>query len=157
MAYSRVGLVDQARGYVWDSTTLSWVAEVQAGGGSGSTIITISTGSLRVLQSTYSELNAQTLERPWSTTSRSSVTQSSTNVTLQAASTNRRAWSCFNNPTQSASLFMKYGVTASTADFDVKVLPQQLFEMPQPAYTGQIDGVWDSTGVGFARVLEGLN
>ena len=37
--------VGQSRGYVWDSTTLSWVAETQAGGGVGSTTVNISSVS----------------------------------------------------------------------------------------------------------------
>lgn len=115
------------------------------------------TTTATVRQSTYSDLNAQTIEQPWSTTARSSVTQSSTNVTLQAASTARRTWTCYNRPTQNASLHVKFGATASTTDFDFKILPEQYYEMPQPVYHGLIDGIWDSTGAGYARIVQGLN
>ena len=51
-------LIGQSRGYVWDSTTLTWVAEAQAGLGGGSTVQTVSTGSVRVHQSTIGDLLA---------------------------------------------------------------------------------------------------
>ncbi len=92
-----------------------------------------------------------------STSARSSITQSSTSVTLQAANASRLGWSCFNNPTQNANLYIKHGAaTASTADFDVRIGPFQYYEMPLPVTTELIVGVWDSTGVGFARVREVL-
>lgn len=114
--------------------------------------------TITVRSSTAADLQAQTQDRPWSTTARSSVTQSSTNVTLQAASTARRAWTCFNKcDTGNASLFVKWGATASTSDFDLVVLSQQYYEMPQPVYVGRIDGVWESTGTGYARIVQGLD
>ncbi len=91
---------------------------------------------------------------PAASIARSSVTQSSTNVTLQAANTARRMWLCYNRPTQNANLFLKWGATASTSDFDVMLAANAYFEMPRPVYTGRIDGIWDSTGVGFARISE---
>ena len=46
-------------GYVYDSSVGSWIADPKtAGGGGGSTVITISTGSLRVHQSTAADLQA---------------------------------------------------------------------------------------------------
>lgn len=92
-----------------------------------------------------------------STSARSSVTQSSTSVTMQSSNANRLGWTCFNNPTQGANLYLKFGGgTASTADFDVRIVPFQYYEMPIPVTTELITGVWDSTGVGFARVREVL-
>ena len=109
------------------------------------TVVSISTGSVTAIRQTAS------------TTARSSVTQSSTSVTLQAANTARLGWSCFNRPTQSANLYVKFGATASTSDFDVQMAPDALYELPTvPVYTGRIDGVWDSTGTGVARVTEWL-
>lgn len=79
------------------------------------------------------------------------VTSSASNVTLQAANTSRRGWACFNDSTQ--ALYIKHGATASTSSFTVKVLPGGYYEMPQPLYTGIIDGIWDSAN-GAARVEE---
>lgn len=92
-----------------------------------------------------------------STSARSSVTQSSTSVTMQSSNANRLGWTCFNNPTQGSYLYLKFGAaTASTADFDVRIAPFGYYEMPQPVTTELISGIWDSTGVGFARVREVL-
>ena len=135
-----------SRNRVWNPATLAWEPEVQASTGEGaaaSTIVTISTGSVTTVPQTAS------------TTARAGITQSSTSVTLQAANTARLHWSVFNRPTQNAQLYLKYGATASTADFDVQMAPDAYFELPM-RYTGRIDGIWDSTGAGVARVTEFL-
>lgn len=93
------------------------------------------------------------MERP-ATATRSSVVQSSTSVTAQASNANRLGWSCYNHPTQASYLYLKFGTTASTTDFDVRMPPFSLYELPQPCYTGRIDAIWDSTGAGYARVVE---
>lgn len=92
-----------------------------------------------------------------STSARASISQSSTSVTLQSSNASRMGWSCFNNPTQNAHLYIKFGAaTASTTDFDVRLEPLGYYEMPLPVTTELIVGVWDSTGAGFARVREVL-
>ena len=91
-----------------------------------------------------------------STSARASLTQSSTSVTAQAANAARLQWTCHNNPTQQADLFLKFGATASTTDYDVRLKPLEYYEMPLPIYTGRIDAIWKSTGAGFARTAEWL-
>ena len=167
--------------YVYDSSVLAWIPESQPGGGGGgsgnSTVFQgtspwVIAGNSTVVQGTtpWTIAGNSTVFQggaPWSisgnstvvparasTVSRSSVTQSSTNVTLQAANTNRLGWTVYNRPTQGANLFLKFGATASTSDFDVALPANAYYEMPQPLFTGRIDGIWDSTGVGFARVCE---
>ena len=64
----------------------------------------------------------------------------------------RVGWSVFNDST--ANLFVKFGVTASTSSFTVKIAPGGYYEMPTtPTYQGQIDGIWDAAN-GNARVTE---
>lgn len=160
-----------ARGYVFDSSVAAWIPDPKTaagGSGSGSTVVTVSTGSVRVHQSTAADLAATVTQgtNPWtiagnstaieplaSTTARASVTQSSTSVTLQSSNADRVRWSVYNRPTQAADLFVKFGATASTSDFDVVVVADQLYELDF-RYTGRIDGIWSSTGAGFARVCE---
>ena len=137
--------------YVYDSSVLAWIPESQPGGGGGGS------GNSTVFQggAPWSiSGNSTVVPARASTVSRSSVTQSSTNVTFQAANTNRLGWTVYNRPTQGANLFLKFGATASTSDFDVALPANAYYEMPQPLFTGRIDGIWDSTGVGFARVCE---
>jgi hypothetical protein len=120
-----------------------------------STIASISTGSVRVHQSSAADLQVTEIQSIASTTARASVTQSSTSVTLQSSNASRLFWSCYNRPTQGAELFVKLGTTASTTDYDVSIPAGGYYELPY-RYTGRIDGIWNSTGAGFARVCEGL-
>lgn len=97
--------------------------------------------------------SAMTFVRP-ATATRNSLTQSSTSVTAQALNTGRLGWTCYNHPAQGSYLYLKWGTTASTTDFDVRIPPFSLYEMPQPVFTGRIDAIWDSTGTGYARTVE---
>lgn len=143
-----------SRGYVFDSSVAAWIPDPKTaagGGGSGSTQVSVS--SVAGLVATVGD--STIVWTPASTTARASITQSSTSVTLQAANANRLGWSVFNRPTQAAELFVKFGASASTSDFDVIVPSNDYYELPS-RYTGRIDGVWGSTGAGFARVTEYL-
>lgn len=79
------------------------------------------------------------------------VASSATNVTLQAANTSRKTLTVFNDSTQ--VLYVKHGATASTTSYTTQVGPLQLYELPQPVYTGIVDGIWASAN-GNARVTE---
>lgn len=86
--------------------------------------------------------------------STSTVTQkasSASNSTLCAANTSRRGLMIMNDSTQ--TLYIKYGATASTGDYSIKMLAGAYFEAPHPCYTGKIDGVWASAN-GYAYVTE---
>ncbi len=135
------------------STTFGLAVRLAGGPSSAADCVIQIQGNSTVMQGTS----------PWvvgpakaSTSARSSVTQSSTSVTMQNANGSRLQWTCQNNPTQNSNLYLKFGATASTADWDVRMAPFAYYEMPQPIYTGRIDGIWDSTGVGYARVCEWL-
>lgn len=77
------------------------------------------------------------------------VPSSATNVNPfpQAGSGNARV--VWNDST--ATLYLKFGATASTSSFTVKLAPGAYYEFPQPFYVGQVDGIWDSAN-GFARL-----
>lgn len=79
------------------------------------------------------------------------VTSSASNTTLQASNADRIGWACFNDST--AALFVKFGATASSSSFTVKIGAGGFYEMPIPIYTGIIDGIWVSAN-GAARVTE---
>lgn len=83
----------------------------------------------------------------------SNVANSLTNVTLLAASSSRRACKIYNDGS-TGNLLVKHGATASVTSFTVKIAPGGFYEMPQPVYTGIIDGIWDGAG-SIARVTEG--
>ena len=160
-----------SRGYVFDSSIATWIPDPKTaaggGGGGGSTQVAVSSvagivttqGNSTVIQGTSPWVivgNSTVVPLRASTCARSSVTQSSTSVTLISANAARLGLTIYNRPTQSAELFVKFGPTASTSDFDVSIPSSGYYELPDPIYTGRIDGVWHSTGAGFARVCEWL-
>jgi hypothetical protein len=79
------------------------------------------------------------------------VASSATVVTLKASNTSRRGLLIFNDST--SAVFVKYGATATSSDFTVKIAAAGYFEMPAPIYTGQVTGIWASAN-GNAYVTE---
>lgn len=73
-------------------------------------------------------------------------------VELVAANTRRRGVTVVNE--SNGTLYVKLGAAASSADFSVKMPPHAHWELPFPAYTDQITGIWDSAGGGAAKVTE---
>jgi hypothetical protein len=67
---------------------------------------------------------------------------SSASVTILAANSAATGRAVFNDST--AALYLKYGTTASTTDYTVKINAGGYFEFPQPGYRGRVDGIWAS-------------
>lgn len=80
----------------------------------------------------------------------SNVSSSATSVTLLASNASRIGATIHNDSTQ--DLYVKFGTTASTSSFTVKMNPQSYYEVPF-TYTGRIDGIWSSAN-GAARITE---
>lgn len=133
--------------------------------GSGTTILTDDTasGHAQVVKLAISADGSATLapadatdglrvyeSRPGSS-SVASVAGSATVVTLQAANTARRGLTVYNDST--SALYVKLGSGASTSSFTVKLQAAATYELPYPAYTGIVTGIWD-TATGNARVTE---
>lgn len=81
----------------------------------------------------------------------SNVSSSATNVTLLALKDTRVGVLLVNDST--ANLFLKYGATASSTSYTVKIGSGGYWEMPQPIWAGQVDGIWDAAN-GAARITE---
>ena len=93
-------------------------------------------------------------ESPTETADNSDVTSvdsSTESVILLAANSSRKMAMIFNDSTQ--NLFIKFGTTASTTNFTVKLSAGSYFEFPFPIYRGRVDGIWTSAN-GAARVTE---
>lgn len=112
-------------------------------------------GTLRVVLATDQPALTNALTTTPSTVASATlanVASSASNVTLQASNASRKGWYCFNDSTQ--VLYVKFGATASSSSFTVKLDAGAFYEMPVPvAYTGIIDGIWASAN-GNARVTE---
>lgn len=79
------------------------------------------------------------------------VSSSATNVTLIASNASRKMATIVNDST--ATLYVKFGATATTTSYTYKMFPGATLELPIPVYTGIIDGIWDSAN-GAARTTE---
>ena len=107
-------------------------------------IYTVMSNVLAAMSGVYAPLTSVTL---------TNVASSASNVTLIAANANLRLLTVFNDST--AILYLKYGATASTTSYTVRIAAGGYFEMPQPIYTGVIDGIWASAN-GSARITAGV-
>ena len=83
-----------------------------------------------------------------------SVASLATSQQLLAVNLNRKGLMIYNSDANALSV--KYGVTATTsAGGRSFVIPSSgLWEMPQPIYTGRIDGIWAADGSGSAEITE---
>ncbi len=74
------------------------------------------------------------------------VASSATNVTLKAANTSRRGLIIVNDA--DVAVCVKFGATATTTSYTVKIAAAGYFEMPSPIYQGIVDGIWVSSPTG---------
>jgi hypothetical protein len=79
------------------------------------------------------------------------VASSASNVTLKASNGSRKGLLIFNDST--AILRVKFGATASATSYTVQIAAGGYYEMPQPVYTGIVDGIWAAAN-GNAYVTE---
>lgn len=79
------------------------------------------------------------------------VTSAAADTQLLAALTTRKGMLLYND--SAYTLFLKYGTGASNSSFTAPLAPGGWWEMPNPIYTGQVNGIWSSAG-GFARITE---
>lgn len=87
-----------------------------------------------------------------STASRTSVAGSASSVTIIAANVNRKGLIVYNDST--AILYLALGTgPATSTDFSYKMFPEDCFEIPFPACTAILVGIWASA-TGAARVTE---
>lgn len=79
------------------------------------------------------------------------VNSSVTSQTLLSANTSRKGLLFYND--SNAQQFIKFGATASTTDFTVRLTGQSFYEVQTPVYGGQIDVISSSTN-GAIQVTE---
>lgn len=86
------------------------------------------------------------------TASVTSVNDSATSAQLLAANTARVRAYVQNDST--VNLFIKLGGTATTTDYSIKLLPDDIADIQ---YTGAIHGIWASDASGAAKITELTN
>lgn len=93
-----------------------------------------------------------TKETTAATSTLSNVASSASSVTVLALNTSRLGAMIFNDST--ATLYLKFGATASATSYTVQIPPNGYYELPTPhLYTGIMDGIWSAAN-GNARVTE---
>lgn len=93
-----------------------------------------------------------TKETRSSTATTSQVADTASSTTLLASNSDRLGATIEND--SSATLYVKFGTTASTTDYTVKLVQNAYYEVPFN-YTGRIDGIWATDpGDGAARITE---
>lgn len=81
------------------------------------------------------------------------VNDAATSATLLSANSSRMGLSIFNDST--SVLYLKFGTTASTTSFTVRIDSYGYYEMfGHGVYTGRIDGIWNIDSTGAARITE---
>jgi hypothetical protein len=81
----------------------------------------------------------------------SNVSASASSATLLASNASRKQAMIYND--SASNLFVKFGTTASATSFTVRLVSQAYYELPEPVYTGRIDGIW-AVANGAARMTE---
>lgn len=88
-----------------------------------------------------------------STATVTSVADSASSQQLLASNPARQMATFFNDSTE--SLYLKFGTTATTSDFTVRIAPGGYYELPGPIiYSGRIDGIWSANASGSVRITE---
>lgn len=83
----------------------------------------------------------------------SSIIAASSNSTLLAASNQARKGFIIVNDSETRNLYLDFGKGADMNDYAVKLTPSAYYELPLN-FTGDIEGVWDNDGSGYARIRE---
>jgi hypothetical protein len=122
-------------------------------GQSGTWSLRLQDGSGNTISSTSSALdvNVKNITNGAASASPTSKARSASNQTFLALNANRKGATIYND--SSALLYVKFGATASTSDFTVRLANQSYYEVPF-SYTGRIDGIWASAGTGAALITE---
>lgn len=106
--------------------------------------------SLLATEATLQDVLTELQDSPTTGTT-SSVASSIASTTILALNANRKGAMVYNDSLQ--SLYLKLGPVASATSFTVKISPAGYYELPNPIYTGVIDGIW-GVADGNARVTE---
>lgn len=80
-----------------------------------------------------------------------SVAGSASSVTVFGSNSAARGRAIHND--SAAALYLKFGATATTTSYTVRLDADVYYEFPSPLYTGIVDGIWASA-TGSARTTE---
>lgn len=79
------------------------------------------------------------------------ISASVSSVQLLAANPARRSCVVVND--SAATMWVKFGASASSTSFTYKLIANQYLEFPQPIHPGRVDAIWDAA-IGAAQITE---
>jgi len=146
----------------WNITNVSGTVSLPTGAATEATLaaasaklpasLGIKTAAASLSVAPASDAIYNTVQSRPATATLSNVASSATSVSLLASNTSRKFATIYNDSTQ--ILYVKFGATASATSYTLQMPPASYYELPQPCYTGAIDGIWASAN-GNARLTEG--
>jgi hypothetical protein len=87
------------------------------------------------------------VQRTSATSTVASVTVSTSTSTQLLASNSSRIMASFFNHDSANFIYLKWGTTASSSSYTLKLLPQGFYELPITVYTGAIHALADTASV----------
>jgi hypothetical protein len=135
------------------STANTGALVIYAGDTQPASVITITAGSgVGVDTDFVGTAHRQVMQwGPAPTSAVTSVASAASDTSLLAANARRIGASVYNDSLE--EMFVKYGTGASSSSFTVNLSSGGYWTMPQPIYTGALNGIWANAN-GFARVTE---
>ncbi len=142
------GTVSAAQSGTWNIANVTGTVSLPTGAATETSLSAISAtasgSNLRVIESDPLPVRS-------SLAAVGSIAASASSVILLAANANRRAFAVFNDST--ATLYLKFGATASTSSYTVQIDASGYYESGPVVYSGRLDAIW-SSATGAARVTE---
>lgn len=128
---------------VYQAVTNSWTVSIRDS--SGNSIISTNTTPALSAQG----VNVRPIFPTTILAALTNISGTTGSVIVAATDGNRRSILAVNDST--AVMFLKYGLTASTTSYSVRVPSLGYWEMPLPIWQGEIDAIWDAVNVGAGR------
>lgn len=145
------GTVAATQSGTWNLNNIGGTISLPTGAATETSLATVagavSSSNMRIVESGLSLPISSSAAETYS------IDDQATNATLLDANASRKGFGIYNDSAQ--DLYIKFGATATTTSFSVKLQPAAYYELAgHGVYTGRIDGIWGANGTGAARVTE---
>ena len=145
------GTVAATQSGTWNLNNIGGTISLPTGAATEASLATVagavSSSNMRIVESGLSLPISSSAAETYS------IDDQATNATLLDANASRKGFAIYNDST--SALYIKFGSTASTTSFSVKVEAYGYYEMfGHGLYTGQVDGIHATNSTGSTRVSE---
>jgi hypothetical protein len=114
-------------------------------------VLSLSSSAFGAVSQVYVEAKPAGPHTIQDTAALSNVSASATVVTVLAANPARVGFALYND--SGSYVYVKFGSSASSSSFTLKMAPNSVWHVPQASYSGVITGIWESA-TGTMRVTE---